>query len=69
MIPVLIAGALVGLGAHACASVDNDEACEKIGVQMKLLMNLVVLRKKLKKYVKGQWMNWQKKRLGFFKEI
>ena len=29
MIPVLIAGALVGLGAHACASVDNDEACEK----------------------------------------
>ena len=29
MIPFLIAGALVGLGAHACASVDNDEAREK----------------------------------------
>ncbi len=29
MIPLLIAGAVVGLGAHACASVDNDEAREK----------------------------------------
>lgn len=29
MIPLLVAGALVGLGAHACASVDNDEAREK----------------------------------------
>lgn len=29
MIPVLIAGALVGLGAHACASVDNNETREK----------------------------------------
>lgn len=29
MIPILIAGAIVGLGAHACASVDNDEAKEK----------------------------------------
>ena len=29
MIPLLIAGAIVGLGAHACASVDNDEAIEK----------------------------------------
>ena len=29
MIPILITGALVGLGAHACASVDNDEAREK----------------------------------------
>ena len=29
MIPVLIAGAIVGLGAHACASADNNEAREK----------------------------------------
>lgn len=29
MIPLLIAGAVIGLGAHACASVDNDEAREK----------------------------------------
>lgn len=29
MIPLLIAGAVVGLGAHACASVDNEEAREK----------------------------------------
>ena len=29
MLPFLVAGALVGLGAHACASVDNDEAREK----------------------------------------
>ena len=29
MVPFLIAGAVVGLGAHACASVDNDEAKEK----------------------------------------
>lgn len=29
MIPLLIAGAVVGLGAHACASVDNDEAKRK----------------------------------------
>lgn len=28
MVPLLIAGALVGLGAHACASVDNEEAYE-----------------------------------------
>lgn len=29
MISLLIAGALVGLGTHACASADNDEAREK----------------------------------------